>query len=78
MSAVLAIDASGPYDAHRFPHLLQDYQWAIHMGLLTPNDGGWRSWIDGYETGEEVALRVVNRGGVGGGDGDKEPMDHSL
>jgi hypothetical protein len=67
MSAVLAIDASETYDAHRFPHLLQDYEWAVHIGLLPPPEAGWRSWIEGYEAGEKIALRVVNRGRRGGG-----------
>ena len=62
MSAVLTVDASPSYDEHRFPHLLQDHQWAVDIGLLPPGDAGWRSWVEGYEAGEEIALRVANRG----------------
>ena len=62
MSAVLAIAESRTYDTHRFPHLLQDYQWAIRTGLLAPHEAGWESWIEGYEAGEQIALRVANRG----------------
>lgn len=62
MSAVLAADEPRTYDAHRFPRLLQDYQWAVRMGLLSPTDAGWQSWVEGYEAGEEIAMRVANRG----------------
>jgi hypothetical protein len=42
-----------------FPHIVDDYLWAIRLGLLTHSANAWRSWVEGYEEGERLGLRLA-------------------